>query len=113
MAKVVQIQLVQIQGHAQLQWRAERGTSGRWVGICDAMKLVTEAESLDDLRSVIDETMQVVLTDLLRDNELQQFLRDHGWQAQLPQQADPEEVRFNVPWELIAQGGNDPERRAH
>lgn len=113
MAKVVQVHIVKVEGHAQLQWRAERGTSGRWVGICDAMKLVTEADSLDDLRSLIDETMQMVLVDLLRDNELQKFLQEHGWRAQVPQQADPAEVRFRVPWELIAQGGNDSERRTH
>lgn len=79
------------------------------------MNLVMEADSLDELHSVIDEAMQLMLVDLLRDNELEQFLREHGWRAQnIPPQAKPEEVQFRVPWQLIAEGTrNDPERRTH
>jgi hypothetical protein len=108
----VQIQTTQ----AQLRWNARRSpTSTRWIGVCDAMNLVMEADSLDELHSVIDEAMQLMLVDLLRDNELDQFLREHGWQARdMPVQVRPEDVRFDVPWELIAEGNRrDPERRAH
>lgn len=107
---------VQIQGKAQLQWRAQRSTmSKRWIGVCDAMNLVMEADTLDELYSVIDEAMQLMLSDLLRDNELEMFLREHGWHApNVPLQVKPEDVKFNVPWELIAEGAkDDPERRPH
>jgi len=79
------------------------------------MNLVMEADSLDELHSVIDEAMQLMLVDLMRDNELDQFLREHGWHAQdMPAQARPEDVQFNVPWELIAEGTRrDSERRTH
>jgi len=108
--------VIRIQGKAQLQWRAQRSpTSKAWIGICEPMNLVMEADSLDELYSVIDEAMQLMLVDLLRDNELEAFLREHGWKAQnVPQQVKPEDVKFDVPWELIAEGAkNDSERRTH
>jgi hypothetical protein len=108
--------IVQIQAKAQVQWRAQKSpTSKRWIGVCEPMNLVMEADSLDELHGVIDEAMQLLLVDLLRDNELEQFLREHGWRARdIPVQAKPEDVRFDVPWELIAEGNRrDSERRAH
>jgi hypothetical protein len=108
---------VQIQTtKAQLQWLARKSpTSNRWIGVCDPIKLVMEADSLDELYSVIDEAIQLMLIDLMRDNELDQFLREHGWRAvNIPREARPEDVQFNVPWELIAEGTRrDSERRAH
>ena len=79
------------------------------------MNLVLEADTLDELYGVIDEAMQVLLVDLLRDNELEQFLREHGWHAlNVPFQVKPEDVKFDVPWELIAEGArDDSERRPH
>lgn len=107
-------QIVRVMAKAQLQWRAERSEpGGRWVAVCPAMNLTTEADSLDELHSLINETMQLVLLDLLRDNELQRFLRDRGWKAQVPAQVDPAEIQFNVPWQLVAKGAHDPARRAH
>ena len=79
------------------------------------MNLVMEADTLDELYSVIDEAIQLMLVDLLRDNELDQFLREHGWNApNVPLQVKPEDVKFDVPWELIAEGArNDSERHPH
>lgn len=110
----VKIQIVKIEGSAQVQWRAERGESGRWIAVCQPMSLVTEADSLDELHSVINESMQLLLVDLLKDNELEPFLREHGWKAHLPTTVDPSVVQFNVPWQLVAEGSlNDSARRSH
>lgn len=100
---------------SQLQWRATKiPASGRWIGICDAMSLSMEADSLDELHSLINETLQLVFIDLLEDNELDQFLQERGWQAvNLPTQHDGGDIEFDVPWELIAEGARDPERRAN
>ena len=107
--------MIQIEGKAQLQWRANRSASSkRWIGVCDALGLVTEADTLDELHSVIDETIQLVLTDLLRDNELDQFLRERGWKAlNVPARANANDVQFNVPWQLVAESTRNPQRRAH
>jgi hypothetical protein len=100
---------------ATVQWMTRQSTtSTRWIGVCEPMRLSMEAESLDELHGVINETMQLLLTDLLRDNELDAFLRDQGWTAQnLPESASEDDVRFDVPWEMITQGTPiDSERRS-
>ena len=108
--------MIQIEGRAQLQWQARRSTvSNRWIGVCEPLNLSVEADSLDELHSVIDEALQLLLTDLLLDNELDQFLRERGWKAaNLPARtADLKDVQFNVPWHLVAQGNRDSQRRPH
>ncbi|MBI3371721.1 MAG: hypothetical protein HY017_08215 [Betaproteobacteria bacterium] len=106
---------IRMEGHAQLQWHVRRSTtSGRWIGVCEPMNQVTEADSLDELNSVIEETIQLLLTDLLLDNELEQFLREHGWTANnVPPQVSASDVRFDVPWQLVVENKRDSERRAH
>lgn len=101
---------------AQIQWHAKPSdTSKRWIGICEPMNLAMEADSLDELHSVINETLDLVLTDLLRENELEAYLRARGWHA-INMPANPrQDVNFEVPWELIVAGGSrrDSERRAY
>lgn len=100
---------------ANIPWHAvPSSTSKRWIGVCQPMNLTIEADSLDELHSIIGETMQLTLLDLLQDDELDGFLRTHGWAASnLPQgRRTGEDVAFNVPWELIARGHLDTERRA-
>lgn len=107
---------IQISAQAKIQWQARQSTtSSRWIGECQPMNLVMEAEDLNELYSLIDEAMQLMLMDLLRDNELDQFLREHGWRAHgIPAQLGPEEVEFSVPWEVIAEGARrDSEHRTH
>ncbi len=109
-------QIVQI-NTAQLQWRASLAPSGVWIGVCDAMNLSTEANSLDELHSVINESIQLLFFDLLTDNELDRFLSDHGWKAaqMIPHHvANQADIKFDVPWELVAEGqrpSRDPKRR--
>ena len=100
---------------AEIEWRATRSPdSNRWIGVCDAMNLVTEADSLDELHSVIHEAMQLLLIDLLEDDELDPFLRERGWRrVNASARHRGRDVKFNFPWQLIAEGAGGPERRAH
>jgi hypothetical protein len=101
---------------ANLQWRARQNPdTSRWIGICDPMNLSMEAATLDELHGVINETIQLVLTDLLHDNELDAYLKAHGWTAtNLHDVRIEEDVCFDVPWELIADGSRaNSERRPH
>jgi hypothetical protein len=100
---------------ASVQWLARQSpTSERWIAVSDAMNLTTEADSLDELHSVINETMQLVLNDLLVENELQQYLRERGWEAtDIDSATEGTDVRFFVPWQLVAEGARDQERRAN
>jgi hypothetical protein len=105
--------IIAVQMSGRIQWVAKQSPlSRRWVGICEPMNLTTEADSLDELFSVIDETMQLVLRDLLEDNELNGYLRDMGWTAAIPAGPAPHDAEFDVPWVLVAEKNRDPERRA-
>ena len=99
---------------AKIDWRAKRSdASRRWIGVCDALNLSMEAESLDELHSVIPEAIHLLLIDLLADAELARYLEDRHWRADnLPPQPDGD-VTFDVPWELIVEGARGTERRAN
>ena len=107
--------LVRTEGSAQLQWHVRRSvTSKRWIGVCEPMNLVLEADTLDELHGVIEEALQLLFTDLFQDNELETFLRDRGWKANnIPPQLNADDVQFDVPWQLIVESQRDSERRTH
>lgn len=100
--------------HTNVEWRARRGATGkRWIGVCEALNLSMEADTLDELHGLIPETIHLLMTDLLEDNELDRYLRDKGWQAVgIPTQPEGD-IEFEVPWYLVAEGARDPQRRAH
>ena len=103
---------VQIQ--TKVEWRAQRsGSTNRWIGVCEALNLSTEAESLDGLHSLIPETIHLLMVDLLADNELDQYLRDKGWRAVGVPSAPDGDVEFDVPWYLVAEGARDSQRRRY
>jgi len=110
------VTLTQQKGQAQLQWVTAKGASSKKhvIGVCEPMNLVVEADSLDELYSLIPETLHLMLFDLLVDNELDGFLREIGWQVQGELPAKPtEDLRFDVPWQLVVPGEmNGRQRRA-
>src|ERR1700733_431333 len=87
-------------------WQAKQSaTSCRWIAVCQPMNLVMEADSIDELRSLINEAMQLLLVDLLQDNELEEYLRERGWKALPPAPVGKRDgVQFDVAWELMVPG---------
>ena len=106
---------VAIELNGNLQWLASQSASSRrWIGVCAPLNLALEAESLDELHSVINETTHALMHDLLSDNELDTFLRERGWTANnIPAGANAENVCFSVPWQLVAEGSHGSERRTN
>ncbi len=92
MSNVVSIQ-------TRLAWRVFRGPSWAWVAECPALKLVVQGETWGDMQASADEAVSLLLEDLLESNELDTFLRKHGWGTVLPLPAPNEAgvVRFDVP----------------
>ena len=107
--------IVTIEVKTQLEWKTFRTDKGerRWVGVCDAMNLSAEADSLDDLHSVIAETIHCVLLDLIEDNEFDRYLLERGWRANNVPGQISDDVQFNLPWGMNVAGIHDSERRAH
>lgn len=99
---------------AQVQWQAYRSpTSDLWIGRCEAMDLWMEADSLDELHSLIDEAMTNLLAHLLRDNELEGYLSERGWESSRVDRSDDQpEVDFAVPWQLVAAQSRHDSSRA-
>jgi hypothetical protein len=93
------IGLVRIEIKANLPWICVRAKGGNWVGVCEPLGLTVQAETWSDLMEDIGDTLDALLQDLLVSNELDQFLRDHGWEAlgQIPAQPD-DAIRFDVPF---------------
>lgn len=80
---------------AEIPWRV-RSDGGHWVGICDPLDLTVESETWFELMEDVALTLDAMFQDLLSNNELDQFLRDRGWTAHGP--TDAEAVRFDVPF---------------
>lgn len=99
---------------ANVEWHAKRSpTSDRWIGNCHALNLSMEADTLDELHSLIPETIHLLMTDLFAEDELDQYLRAKGWHAvNMPTRTDGD-VEFDVPWFLVAEGTRDSQRSAH
>ena len=100
-----------------IQWRfAQDPASGRWIAICDPLRLTIEADSSSELRENIEDALQLFMRSLLRSGDFERFLQEHGWRKHMVGLlTDPTtgDVRFDVPIELIAQRANDSARHVH
>ena len=90
--------LVRIDLKANLQWAVLQGKGGNWIGVCDPLGLTVQAETWAELMEDIGHTLDALLKDLLSTNELDRFLRDHGWTTLTAIPNRPEDVRFDVPF---------------
>ena len=70
--------VVEIAGQAE--WKCFRAKGGNWVAVCDPLHLTVQSETWANLVEDIAHTMNDMFVDLLKSNELEQFLRDRGWQ---------------------------------
>jgi hypothetical protein len=91
-----------IQG--KVQWSITEQPSGRFVGVCEPLGIALEGTDMNDLHACIREAIQLVMSDLLRNGQLESFLLARGWRtaSALP---DPrhEPVHFEPPIELLIQ----------
>jgi predicted RNase H-like HicB family nuclease len=87
---------------AQLPWRFTIGKGGNYVAVCDPLQLTLQAETWADLMEDTSDVLNSVFKDLLKNGQLDAFLRMHGWNfmGQVPQR-DQENVRFDVPFFFI------------
>lgn len=108
-------QVIRIEVEAAVEWKAMRGASnGTWIGVCDALNLSVEAGSEDELRSLIPETMHLLLIDLALDNEFDAYLRERGWRSTgLPDRQEIESAQFQVPWHLMMPEGKYGSARSY
>ena len=86
-------------------------TSSGWIGECPEMGIVVYSETLDGLFSEFDETLTLLITDLIEEGDLQEFLVSKGWiksgpkVKQSPKSVIGQFMNNPVPWELVARHG--------
>lgn len=83
---------------ANLPWQCRQAKGGNWVAACDPLMLTLQAETWAELMEDIALTLDAMFRDLLSTNELERFLRDHGWSVSGTIPNRQEEVRFDVPF---------------
>lgn len=106
--------IIHVQG--RFPWLVRRPSADRrWIAVCDPLNLAMEADTLDELYSVIHEALHLLMRDLLADNEIESFFRQRGWEiSDIPQSNSADDVQFALPpIELIMQNVHGSERRAH
>lgn len=74
----------------------------RWVAHCPPLKIAAEGETYSQLLERMDDCIQTLFSDLLVTGELEDFLREHNWQAMpgVPSRRIAGNVRFDVPYEI-------------
>ena len=107
--------VVQTTIQSTIQWRYfQDQASGRWIAVCDPLRLTIEADSNGELRENIEDALQLFMRSLLKSGDLERFLEEHGWQKRVfGNPSAGEDVRFDVPIELVAQRANDSSRHVH
>lgn len=86
---------------ANLQWKSTIGKGGNFVAVCDPLKLTVQAETWAELMEDTAEVLNAIFIDLLSSNELDHFLRDHGWTMMGRVPAHRENIRFDVPFFFV------------
>lgn len=109
--------VVQVLVQGQLQWEFWRTEAGTFLAGCRPLKLTLEAERFGELLEDIELALDALLKEMFRTNDFDRFLRERGWIVQGPIPAQLNDVRFDVPFEVIrasqAKHGSHPQRHVH
>ena len=102
------INVVRINGN--VEWKILKGKGGNWVGICDPLKLTIQSETWADLMEDIALTLDALLKELLGSNDLENFMKEHGWSIVGGIPARPRNIRFDLPFFPAMMGAHGPQR---
>lgn len=106
-----------VQINANIQWLFTKDEpSGQWIAVCNPLKLTMEGDTYGELMENLNQSIQLLFESLVSSGEFDQFLRDRGWSAQHQvtiADIQSQNVRFDVPFELIARNGRDSSRATY
>jgi hypothetical protein len=103
-------QVIRVQVNGQIQWEVVKTAAGRWVGVCRPLALTMEGATLDELYANINDSVQLLMTDLMESGELDAFLKSRGWRLASQAERQQGDVEFDVPFELLVRAGRDSAR---
>ena len=86
---------------AQIQWSAFRDPdSDFWVAVCEPLKLTAQGETWSILVESISDTLDIILTDLVKTGTFERFMETHGWTVHTPIPVNTNRLRFDIPFEV-------------
>lgn len=94
---------------AQVDWKFFKDrASGYWIAVCEPLQQTVSAATWAELNESIAQTLDLLFQELLQRNELESFLKSHGWKllTDQPPTSRSRNVRFDVPWKLSARRGS-------
>jgi hypothetical protein len=94
--------ITRVQVEGELQWRFWKAKEGPFMAVCDALKLALESDSWSELLEDMALAIDALLKEMLATDELDRFLRDHGWTLAEPLSNRLADVQFEIPFEVIA-----------
>lgn len=94
--------VIEIQAQMKLQWLTfQDPASGRWIAVCDPLKITVGADKWGELAENIDDSLLALIVDLYENNEFDEFMRKRGWKLMNPMPAKIDEnVRFDIPMDI-------------
>lgn len=105
-----------VQVQAQILWEFYQDpVSSRWIAVCKPLAITLEADTHTELRENIEDALALFMRSIFKDGQFDKFMRQHGWKAQnLPQNVATNDVKFDVPIELVARKvANDHARKLY
>jgi len=90
--------------NANITWGVKKTEAGNWLAICDSLKLTLQARTYAELMEDIGLTLDALIKELLSTNDLDRFMREHGWKLEpVPKRTKQEDVFYDVPFEFVRQ----------
>ena len=88
--------VVQING--KVPWQCFRSSGGSWIAVCDLLKLTIEAETWALLMEGIGKSINAIFKERFESDQLDQFLREHGWKPAGELPSSPKTIYFDIPF---------------
>lgn len=100
---------------ANISWVFHRTVSGNWIADCPPLGLTVQSASQAELEEDIKDSIDLLFRDLLRNDELDDFLRANGWRRRSDGLSSEEagDTSFNVPFHLLRAGGHGSATSLH
>lgn len=95
---------------ANLIWQIRQYKDGGYLAICDPIGITIEGETMSELMEEISSTLDAMLRNLLKTNDLDRFMREHGWKILGRIPTPKRDIRFDVPFFTEKMKGHGSQR---
>jgi predicted RNase H-like HicB family nuclease len=85
---------------ASVPWKyCQDPQSGLWVAVCGPFKITLQADTYPELLESMAEALNEMFSDLAREDEIEDFLKEHGWRiaGTLPPKQQRDALSFDLP----------------